>query len=102
MTNQEFFTVLGRLAAFLNFNAEAYADALDQAALDADPALAGYAAWARPGVGMMTGMLSDGEGNHLNLLYDDPDAIDPQAPILREQAAGTLCNLLRNMGILVY
>ncbi len=102
MTNQEFFTILGRLAAFLNFNAYEYAGQQDQAALDADPALAAYAAWARSGMDMMTNMLASSQGEPVSLLYDDISAIDPQAPILREQAAASLCNLLVHMGFLVY
>ena len=102
MTNQEFFTILGRLASYLNFNADEYAASLDQADLEADPALTGYASWARTGVDMLTGMLLDSSGAALNLLYDDVTAIDPQAPILREQAAATLCNLLVEMDFLVY
>lgn len=102
MTNQEFFTIMGRLASFLNFHAYAYAGDQEQAALDSDPALAAYSSWAKSGVDMMTGMISDGEGNSISLLYDDVSAIDPQAPILREQAAATLCNLLVHMDFLVY
>ena len=102
MTNEEFFTFMGRLAAFLNCNAYEYAGRQDQAALDADPDLADYAGWARGGVDMLTGMISTSSGSPVNFLYSDVSAIDPQAPILREEAAATLCNLLTNMGILVY
>ena len=102
MTNQEFFTIMGRLASYLNFNAYEYAKSQDQAALDADADLAAYSSWARSGVDMMTNMMTDGEGNDVLLLYDDAAAIDPKASILREQAAATLCNLLVHMGFLVY
>ena len=102
MTNEEFFTIMGRLAAFLNFNAYEYAGEQDQAALDADPDLAAYAGWARSGVDMMTGMTFTGDGSPANLIYSDVSSIAPQDPILREQAAATLYNLLFNLSFLVY
>ena len=102
MSNQEFFTIMGRLASFLNVSAYEYANNQDQAALDASPALAAYSDWARASVDMLTDMITDINGTPISLLYDDISAIDPQAPILREQAAATLCNVLVNTGFLVY
>ena len=102
MTNQEFFTIMGRLASFLNFHVYELEKDLDQTKLDEDPLLADYAAWARSGTALMTGAMEDSQGNAISFLYDDLSAIDPQAPILREQAAATLCSLLVHMDFLVY
>ncbi len=102
MTQEEFITIMGRLAAFLNFNAYEYANSLSQEDLAADERYAGLSSWARTGASMLTEMMIDGEDNPINLLYDDLSAIDPEAPITREQAAATLCNLLKTMGFIVY
>ena len=92
LTQEQFIAVMGRLARFLNFHADDYALALtedDLAAYD------GLAAWARTEASVLT----DYDGN---MLYAALDAIDPHAPVTREQAAATLCNMLKTLDILSY
>ena len=92
LTQEQFIAVMGRLARFLNFHADDYALALtedDLAAYD------GLAAWARTEASVLT----DYDGN---MLYAALDTIDPHAPVTREQAAATLCNMLKTLHILSY
>ena len=90
LTQEQFIAVMGRLARFLNFHADDYALALtedDLAAYD------GLAAWARTEASVLT----DYDGN---MLYAALDTIDPHASVTREQAAATLCNMLKTLHIL--
>lgn len=94
LTQEQFIAVMGRLARFLNFHADDYALALTDEDL-AGESLASLASWARASASVLTGY--DG-----NLLYTDLDSIDPQAPVTREQAAATLCKMLKAFDILSY
>lgn len=99
LTRQELFTVLGRLAAWLN-------DDLDLTVRQSGPedwdlnVLKGYDVWARPSVWLLSGAMDDGSGGLLNLLWDEPDAIDPTAPATREEAAKVLYDILYYLDIL--
>lgn len=103
LTQEQFFTVMGRLAAFLNFSAYEYDDIFrDEALLDTQPLLAPYAPWARRGVQVLNGMLVDMNDNPAPMLWTDLADIDPHAAVTREQAAATLFNVLRMLGALIY
>ena len=90
LTQEQFIAVMGRLARFLNFHADDYALELTEDDLAAYGALAD---WARTGASVLT----DYDGN---MLYAPLDAVDPHAPVTREQAAATLCNMLKTLNIL--
>jgi len=92
LTQEQFIAVMGRLARFLNFHADDYALALTE---DDLAAYGDLAAWARTEASVLTGY--DG-----NMLYASLDAVDPHAPVTREQAAATLCNMLKTLDILSY
>ena len=92
LTQEQFIAVMGRLARFLNFHADDYALELTEDDLAAYGALAD---WARTGASVLT----DYDGN---MLYAPLDAVDPHAPVTREQAAATLCNMLKTLNILSY
>ena len=94
LTQEQFITIMGRLARFLNFHADDYALALSEEDLASD-SLAPYASWARASASVLTGY--DG-----SMLYADLDSIAPQAPVTREQAAATLCRILKAFDILSY
>lgn len=99
LTRQELFTVLGRLGRWLN-------DDLDLVARSADPAqvdlraLRGYASWAKEPVWLLSCALEDGSGGLINLLWDEPENIDPTAPATRGEAALGLHALLYYLDIL--
>lgn len=100
LTRQELFTVMGRLGCWLN-------DDLDLLARRATPAdwdlrvLNGYAQWARPPVWLLSCALDDYDDG-ANLLWDEPDAIDPLALATRGEAARLLYSLLYYLAILNY
>ena len=95
MTCQQFITILGRLAAFLN--TDAYEFSQDPPVLDAGAA-EGYAPWAADSLLLLTDFVMDESGDALSLLA----SLDPEAPILREEAAALLYHVLTGLGLLVY
>lgn len=99
-TQEQFFTVMGRLAAFLNCNVDAYCDNLDADALAEDTELVPFAAWSRSCVKTLSSCLIDSDGESVSMLFDG--SLSPKAPILRGQAAATMYNLLNGLGILSY
>ena len=102
LTQQEFITFMGRLAAYLNCKAYEYIRKQDAAALAADENLAGYADWARSAVDVMTNLVVDENDAPVSMLQADLADIDPQATVLRGEAAQVLYNLLSGLGILAY
>lgn len=102
MTQEQFFTVMGRLAAFLNCNVSGYYDGLDEDALNADAELAPFRSWARGHVKTLSSCLLTEDGEHTSMLFDEPSALSPRAPITRAEAAATMYNILTMLGILVY
>ena len=102
LTQEQFFTVMGRLAAFLNDDACDYSEYLSEEKLAADPSLAPYAVWSRNGVKVLNGLLLDMNDNPAPMLWAPLDTIDPHSAVTREQAAATLFNVLRMLGMLIY
>ena len=98
VTQQEFCAVMSRVAAYLNCNAASYIADLTEEEAAADTALEDYSAWARTYGYIMDHMMVDGAGNPVSILQVNSRA--PQSPILREEAAATLCHLLTMFGIL--
>ena len=94
LTQEQFIAVMGRLARFLNFHVDDYALALTEDDL-ADEAFAPLQSWARTEASVLT-KYSD------NMLYAELDAIAPKATVTREQAAATLCSILKTLDILSY
>lgn len=98
--HQQLMTVLGRLAAWLNadlayvsedilaYVSEEMAEELDYGALD------GYDSWAKPSVWLLSGALKTDQGEPLNFLWDDPQAISPTAAATRDEAGQLFYNLL--------
>lgn len=90
ISQQEYFTILGRAARYLNFNCDYEMEGLPREALDEMTAL-GVHAWALKDMALMEllgGMcLSSGE-------------LQPTAPVLREEAAASLHAILTGVGVL--
>lgn len=95
LTRQELFTVMGRLARWLNDDADITARRAKPADWELNE-LAGYAEWAKPSAWLLSGAL----GEDGNLLWDYPDAIDPTAPATRGETASVLYRTLDYLGIL--
>ena len=103
LTQQEYFTILGRMARHLNFKLDDFADTFHTAdgtsLLDQDQQLAEYAVWARES----TAVLDRGSkvlGGSKSMLFTELSKTDPKAPILREEAASCLYRMLSTLGIL--
>ncbi|MBR3561625.1 MAG: S-layer homology domain-containing protein [Oscillospiraceae bacterium] len=90
LTQEQFIAVMGRLARFLNFHADDYARERT-----VPPDFDALAPWAR----VEASVLTEYDGN---MLYAALDAIDPHAPVTREQAAATLCNMFKTLNLLSY
>ena len=101
LTQQEFFTILGRVAQMLNFRLDDYARSLDEADLDQDPALAGFASWAREYVSLLAWAPQEALGQpDASILHCPLEELSATAPILRGEAAACLYQLLSITGIL--
>lgn len=103
LTQQEYFTVLGRMARFLNFGVDDFADGLKDAngnsLLPLMEELKGFADWAKENVAVLDGC-AETLGRSGTMLFDEPENLTPTAPITREQAALCLYRVLNYTGIL--
>ena len=102
MTQEQFFTVMGRLAAFLNCSVSSYYDSLDEDALNADASLAPFRSWARGHVKTLSSCLLTEKGEPASMLFGELSALSPRTPITRGEAAATMYNVLTKLGVLVY
>lgn len=97
--NQQFITIMGRLA--LRLNRQLYNTA--QAAPSDFNRIVGvfhYADWAQSSVWLLSYGQKDIMGRSVNFLWTDPGDIEPTEAALRDEAAYTLYTLLSYTGIL--
>lgn len=99
VSHQEFFTVMGRLLAWLNCGA---ADALETVGEQELTLriLRDYDPWAKAPVWLLTNGLVDGDGESIDLLWEYAGDIDPHAATTRDEAALVLYEMLACLGIL--
>ena len=72
-------------------------------ALAEDTELAAFSSWAKSGVDVMARMMrSSADDSVVSMLPVALEDIDPQATVLREEAAATLNHLLQMLGIIDY
>ena len=102
MTQEQFLTIMGRFAAFLNCNVSDYYDRLDDDALNNDAELSAFRSWARGDVKTLSSCLRTSDGKTASMLFDEVSALSPSAPITRGEAAATMYNVLTMLGVLVY
>lgn len=97
--HQQFITVMGRMAKWLNISF--YDVALQGPAEYEDLSnLQAYSSWAKPLVWLMVNTRKGYFGNSISMLWDLPEAISPTSPTTRDEAAYTLYLLLSNTGVL--
>lgn len=96
LTQEQLITIMGRLARFLNFKVDDFADTTPDIELETDE-LASFASWARLSALTLTDCLDYG-----NMLYTELASIDPLAGVTRAQAAATLCNILKTLRVISY
>lgn len=90
VTQQEFYVMLARMARYLNLNFDFYAwEITDEQRVEA--AALGFRSWACDSVVLM---------NLADALYTVSGEPAPSEPILREEAAASLCAVLIGVGIL--
>ena len=102
MTQEEFITVLGRLVEFVNLDAREFLDKNPLAILQPLPKYKSFSHWAIRSAELLTNSVFDENGDAVNMYCMSLEDIEPQAPILREQAAAALYNALRTTGVLKY
>lgn len=104
LTQEEFHTILGRAARFLNLGLDAYADWVEEKesnlTLDQRAALSGYSDWARNSMAVLAWGLEDGLDGTGDLLFASLKDLSPKAPILREEAAAGMYAVLSGLEIL--
>ena len=99
VTHEQFITIMGRIAKWLNMylyeeTLTAPADSLQAPELD------GYASWAK-GEAWLLALSQQGiQGESINLLWEDLDAIAPLDTTTREEAASLVYTVLSYVGIL--
>ena len=102
MTQEEFITVLGRLVEFVNLDAREFLDKNPLAILQPLPKYKSFSYWAIRSAELLTNSVFDENGDAVNMYCMSLEDIEPQVPILREQAAAALYNALRTTGVLKY
>lgn len=90
LTQEEYFTILARVACYLNVNFAISADSMDQTLLE-EAVARGFSPWA-----VNSGALMEVIG----VLGYSVHELAPGTPILREEAAAALCEVLTASGIL--
>ena len=104
ITQEQFLTILGRTARFMNLQLEDYGELLEESGRwftrPQQIALASYADWSKSNVavlayGMDIALREDGD-----LLYAPLDELAPKAPVLREEAAAGMYAVLSGLKIL--
>lgn len=96
--HQQLFTVMARLAQWLNMRFYNTAKKMPPEAVDSE-VLAGYSEWARPAVWLLTESQT-GLGGTISLLWDELENIPADDPATRDEAAFLFYNLLVYTGIL--
>lgn len=102
MTQEEFITVLGRLVEFVNLDAREFLDKNPLAILQPLPKYKSFSHWAIRSAELLTNSVFDENGEAVNMYCMSLEDIEPQVPILREQAAAAFYNALRTTGVLKY
>ena len=102
MTQEEFITALGRLVEFVNLDAREFLDKNPLAILQPLPKYKSFSHWAIRSAELLTNSVFDENGDAVNMYCMSLEDIEPQVPILREQAAAALYNALRTTGVLKY
>lgn len=102
MTQEEFITVLGRLVEFVNLDAREFLDKNPLAILQPLPKYKSFSHWAIRSAELLTNSVFDENGDAVNMYCMSLEDIEPQVPVLREQAAAALYNALRTTGVLKY
>lgn len=97
--HQQFITILGRLAPWLNLSYQEASQEIPDSSLQ-DPDLQPFSPWARPHIWLMDGGLTDSHDSPISILWAPLDEIAPTAPTTRGEAAFALTELLIQIGVI--
>lgn len=97
--HQQFLTIMGRLAQWLNMGFHSYATDIPPEALASEPLMA-YDEWARPSVWLLAESQTNIFGLPISLLWEDLGDIPVHQATARDEAAFTLYNILAYTGVL--
>lgn len=97
--HQQFITVMGRLAAWLNCDLDDLLASAGEEEL-ALRALERYDGWAKSSVWLLTCGIEDEHRRLVNLLWAEPKVIDPYGDTTRDEAAAVMYELLWYLNIL--
>ena len=104
LTQEEFHTIMGRVARFFNLQLDAYADWVAEKesnlTLGQRAALNGYSDWARNSMAVLAWGLEDALNGTGDLLFASLKDLSPKAPMLREEAAAGMYAVLSGLEIL--
>ena len=104
LTQEEFLTIMGRMARYLNFVLDDYGEAVENAGdklpADMQMELSPYSDWARSGTAVLAWGLEDALGGSGDMLYASLGRITPSEPILREEAAAGMYAVLAGLSII--
>lgn len=97
--HQQFLTIMGRLARWMNMRFYRSAAQMPPEALSAET-LAGYDEWARPWAWLLSESQTNLLGQPISLLWDDLSSIPATEATTRDEAAFLLYNLLVYTGVI--
>ena len=104
LTTEEFLTIMGRTARYLNFALDEYGEEVEnpgtQLPLGMQLGLAPFSDWAYSSVAVLAWGLEDALYGHGDMLYTSLRDIAPSAPVLREEATAGMYAVLAGLDIL--
>lgn len=103
LTEDAFITIIGRMAAYLNWDLGTWVKAYETAGATKDASVTKFADWAEPYAYMLCRTQQTGvTGQYQPLLYADLKQITPSAKVTRSQAGASLYTILTYLNILKY
>ena len=102
LTQQEFLTIMGRTARYLNFAVDSYGTRLASGEVAPEDAkvLEPFSAWARNSAAVLAWGVQNSMNSEADMLYTPLNSISPKAPVLREEAAAGMYAVLTGLDIL--
>lgn len=109
LTYEQLITVIGRFASFLNLDAASYYDnarfAMQEESSEETAFSSSYgafASWARTSASVLDTLSAVNADDDGARLWSELSQIDPRTQVTREQAAATICHLLKTLNIISY
>lgn len=105
LTQEQFLTIMGRMARYLNFAVDSFGMVFEEEDVSLPMskwlALEPYSDWARTGVAVLAWGREYALGERSgDMLFAPLEEMNPSAPILREEAAAGMYEVLWGLGIL--